>query len=169
MGRPGPRRRFHGNTTCSYYDPTRDRGQGPFDENPAHTWREMHYGLLADLVVLVHLAFVVFVVVGGLLVFRWGWVVWLHLPSALWGALIELFGWACPLTPLEQWLRRRAGEAGYEGGFVEHYILPVLYPGELTREIQIALGVGVVALNLCVYGWLVRSRRRRSETGDAGE
>lgn len=129
----------------------------------------MHYGLLADLVVVVHLGFVVFVVVGGLLVFRWGWVVWLHLPAALWGALIEFFGWMCPLTPLEQWLRRRAGEAGYEGGFVEHYVLPVLYPGELTREIQIALGVGVVVLNLCIYGWLLRSRRERSGAGDAGE
>lgn len=129
----------------------------------------MHYGLLADLVVVVHLGFVVFVVVGGLLVLRWGWVVWLHLPSALWGALIEFFGWMCPLTPLERWLRRRAGEAGYEGGFVEHYILPVLYPGELTREIQIALGVGVVVLNLCVYGWLLRSRRARGRAGDAGE
>lgn len=129
----------------------------------------MHYGLLADLVVVVHLGFVVFVVVGGLLVLRWGWVAWLHLPSALWGALIEFFGWMCPLTPLEQWLRRRAGEAGYEGGFVEHYILPVLYPGELTREIQIALGVGVVVLNLCIYGWLFRSRRARRRAGGAGE
>lgn len=129
----------------------------------------MHYGLLADLVVVAHLGFVVFVVVGGLLVFRWGWVAWLHVPAALWGALIEFFGWVCPLTPLEQWLRRRAGGAGYEGGFVEHYILPVLYPGELTREIQIALGVGVVVLNLCVYGWLIRSRRARRRAGDAGE
>lgn len=129
----------------------------------------MYYGLLADLVVVVHLGFVVFVVVGGLLVFRWGWVAWLHLPAALWGALIEFFGWVCPLTPLERWLRRRAGEAGYEGGFVEHYILPVLYPGELTRGIQIALGVGVVVLNLCVYGWLLRSRRTRRRAGDAGE
>lgn len=138
-------------------------------DDPLHTWREMYYGLLADLVVVVHLGFVVFVVVGGLLVFRWGWVVWLHLPSALWGALIEFFGWVCPLTPLEQWLRRRAGEAGYEGGFVEHYVLPVLYPGELTRAVQLALGVGVVVLNLCIYGWLLRIRSARTGAGDAGE
>lgn len=129
----------------------------------------MRYGLLADLVVVVHLGFVVFVVVGGLLVLRWGWVAWFHLPSALWGALIEFFGWMCPLTPLERWLRRRAGEAGYEGGFVEHYILPVLYPGEMTRGVQIALGVGVVVLNLCIYGWLLLSRRERGGAGDAGE
>lgn len=123
----------------------------------------MSYRLLADLVVVVHLAFVVFVVLGGLLVLRRGWVAWLHLPAALWGALIELFGWVCPLTPLEQWLRRRAGEAGYPGGFVEHYLLPILYPGELTREIQVMLGVAVLVLNLAVYGWVLR--RRRGGTG----
>lgn len=119
----------------------------------------MLYRLLADLVVVVHLAFVAFVVLGGLLVLRRGWVAWLHLPAALWGALIELFGWVCPLTPLEQWLRRRAGEAGYQGGFVEHYLLPILYPGELTREIQVMLGVAVLVLNLAVYGWVLRRRR----------
>ena len=121
----------------------------------------MPYRLLADLVVVVHLGFVVFVVVGGFLVVRWGWVAWLHLPSALWGALIEFFGWVCPLTPLEGWLRSRAGEAGYEGGFVEHYLLPILYPGELTREIQIVLGAGVVVVNLVAYAWVLSRRRPR--------
>lgn len=123
----------------------------------------MLYSLLADLVVVVHLAFVVFVVLGGLLVLRRGWVAWLHVPAAVWGALIELFGWVCPLTPLEQWLRRRAGEAGYQGGFVEHYLLPILYPGELTREIQVMLGVAVLVLNLAVYGRVLW--RRRTGTG----
>lgn len=129
---------------------------------PTPRW-EMLYSLLADLVVVVHLAFVVFVVLGGLLVLRRGWVAWLHVPAAVWGALIELFGWICPLTPLEQWLRRRAGEAGYQGGFVEHYLLPILYPGELTREIQVMLGVAVLVLNLAVYGRVLW--RRRTGTG----
>lgn len=129
---------------------------------PTPRW-EMLYSLLADFVVVVHLAFVVFVVLGGLLVLRRGWVAWLHVPAAVWGALIELFGWICPLTPLEQWLRRRAGEAGYQGGFVEHYLLPILYPGELTREIQVMLGVAVLVLNLAVYGRVLW--RRRTGTG----
>lgn len=123
----------------------------------------MLYSLLADFVVVVHLAFVVFVVLGGLLVLRRGWVAWFHVPAAVWGALIELFGWVCPLTPLEQWLRRRAGEAGYQGGFVEHYLLPILYPGELTREIQVMLGVAVLVVNLAVYGRVLW--RRRTGTG----
>lgn len=125
----------------------------------------MSYRVLADLVVVLHLGFVVFVVLGGLLVLRWGWVAWLHLPAALWGALIEFGGWVCPLTPLEQWLRRRAGESGYEGGFVEHYVLPVLYPGELTRELQIALGAGVVVVNLGIYAWVLWRRRDRPGSG----
>ncbi len=124
----------------------------------------MIYRLLADVVVLAHLAFVVFVVLGALLVLRRRWVAWLHVPAAVWGALIELGGWVCPLTPLENHLRRLGGAAGYRGGFVEHYVLPILYPGGLTRGVQVALGVLVVAVNLGVYGWLwrrgVRARRR---------
>lgn len=107
--------------------------------------------LAADLVVLVHIAFVAFVVLGGLLALRWRWIPWLHLPVAAYGAAIELVGWICPLTPLENRLRRAAGEAGYEGGFVEHYLLPVLYPGALTPELQLTLGLLVVAVNLAVY------------------
>lgn len=118
------------------------------------------YGVLADAVVVAHLAFVVFVVVGGFLALRWRPVVWLHLPCALWGAYVELAGEVCPLTPLENRLRRLAGEAGYGGGFIERYLMPVLYPGELTREIQIALGVGVILLNAVVYAVLVRRARR---------
>ena len=124
------------------------------------TWR-----VLADLVVGLHLAFVVFVVLGGLLVLRWPSLVWVHLPVAIYGVLIEWVGWVCPLTPLENWLRMRAGGAGYTGGFVEHYILPLLYPGRLTDAVQLALGGVVVLVNVIVY-WVVwrRSVRRRSAT-----
>lgn len=123
----------------------------------------MLYRILADLVLLVHLAFVGFVVLGGLLVLRWSRWAWLHLPAAVWGVAIEAFGWICPLTPLEQDLRRKAGGAAYEGGFVEHYVLPVLYPADLTREIQWALAAFVVVVNVVVYGvWIVR---RRSPAG----
>lgn len=120
----------------------------------------MLYGFLADLMILVHLSFVVFVVAGGGLAFWWSWMPWLHLPAAAWGALIEFQGWICPLTPLENALRRRAGEAGYAGGFVEHYLLPVLYPGGLSREIQMALGGLVIAVNAAVYGALLLHRWR---------
>lgn len=102
-------------------------------------------------------------VVGGLLVLRWRWVMWLHLPAAIWGALIEFFGWICPLTPLEKWLRSQGGLGGYEGGFIEHYILPVLYPSGLTRTVQLVLGVVVVGVNLIIY-WQVY---RRGRTGHA--
>ncbi len=121
----------------------------------------MYFRILADLVVGLHFAFVVFVVAGGLLALRWRRVVWLHLPAAIWGALIEFGGWICPLTPLEKWLRERAGGAGYEGGFIEHYIIPVLYPGALTREIQLALGVAVVAVNFLVYAYVWQRPLRR--------
>lgn len=118
----------------------------------------MIYGVLADLLVLVHLAFVVFVVAGGLAVLRWPVVAWAHLPAAAWGALIEFTGWVCPLTPLENRFRAMAGEAGYPGGFVEHYLVPLLYPGALTREIQIGLGVAVVVVNVVIYALVVRRR-----------
>ena len=117
----------------------------------------MPYRLLADLVLLVHFGFVLFVVIGGLLVLRWRPVMWLHLPAVVWGTLIEFAGWICPLTPLEQWLRRQAGGSGYQGGFVEHYVLPVLYPTALTRGAQIGLGVIVIAVNVAVYWRVVRA------------
>lgn len=121
----------------------------------------MGYLLLADLVVVVHLAFVAFVVLGGLLALRWPWVAALHLPAAAWGVLIEFGGWICPLTPLENALRQRGGEAGYSGGFVERYLLSILYPDGLTRGVQVALGLIVLAVNAAVYGWLLARRRRR--------
>lgn len=120
----------------------------------------MLFRLMADLVVLVHLTFVIFVVVGGLLALKWRWVIWLHLPAAIWGAMIEFGGWICPLTPLENWLRHEGGEEVYTGGFIQHYIMPVLYPDGLTREIQITLGLTVVVLNLVVYALIIRQTRK---------
>jgi len=113
-------------------------------------------GGLADVVVLVHLAFIVFVATGGLLVLRWPKVAWAHLPSALWGALIELMGWVCPLTPLENTLRTAGGGSGYEGGFIVRYVMPVVYPSGLTRGMQVALGIVIITVNLFVYGVAAR-------------
>ena len=115
----------------------------------------MFYKLAADAVVLLHLGFVLFVVTGGLLVFRWRWMALLHLPAVIWAVLLEFNGWLCPLTPLELSLRAAGGQAGYSGGFVEHYILPVLYPAELGRSLQIAMGSFVIAINITLYGWLL--------------
>ncbi len=114
----------------------------------------MIYRLLADITVIIHLLFVAFVVAGGLLVFKWKRVIWLHIPAAIWGVLIEFFGWICPLTPLENWLRHQGGAAGYQSGFIEHYILPVLYPTALTPTLQIILGLFVIVVNLAVYGYI---------------
>ena len=122
----------------------------------------MNAALLADAVVLLHAAFIAFVVLGGLLCLRWPRLVPLQLPAWLWGAYIELSGGTCPLTPLENRLRAAAGEAGYRGGFVEHHLLPLIYPAALTREIQWLLGGTVIAINLAVYAWLVWRWRRDS-------
>jgi hypothetical protein len=121
----------------------------------------MLYRLLADAVLLLHLLFVAFVVGGGLLALRWRWMPWLHLPTLAWGATVEFTGWICPLTPLENILRAAGGEAGYSGGFIEHYLLPTLYPAALTREAQWLLGSGLLAFNAVVYLalWLRRHRR----------
>jgi len=116
----------------------------------------MLYRVLADVVVLLHTAFVVFVVVGGFLAWRWRWVMWAHVPCALWGIAIEYGGWISPLTPLENAFRARAGLGGYRGGFVEHYVIPLLYPASLTRPTQAVLGTLVLAVNLVAYGVLVR-------------
>jgi hypothetical protein len=121
----------------------------------------MVFRSLADLLVGLHFLFVLFVVGGGFLTWRWPRVAWAHVPVALWGALIELAGWICPLTPLENDLRRAAGDAGYAGGFIEHYVIPVVYPAGLTREIQLALGLAVIMINAVAYGGLVWRRRRK--------
>ena len=112
--------------------------------------------LLADLVLILHLAFVVFVLCGGLLVLKWRWIAWLHLPAAFWGTVVEFTGWICPLTPLENWLRAQGGEATYRSDFIAQYLLPLLYPDHLTRGIQLLLGTMVVVLNAAVYWWLWR-------------
>jgi hypothetical protein len=127
----------------------------------------MLYRALADLTVLVHFAFVLFVVGGAFLVLRWRRLAWVHVPAAIWGALIEFAGWICPLTPLENQLRALGGSAGYGGGFVEHYIIPVLYPGGLTREVQILLGTIVITINMGIYGWLLIRRRKSKGVGGA--
>lgn len=125
----------------------------------------MLWGILAEVVLVLHGAFILFAVVGGLLALRWRWLVLLHVPCAVWAALVVTAGWICPLTPLEQWLRLRAGDEGYTGSFIEHYLILLIYPPGLTRTVQVLLGLGVVAINLGIYGWLWRrqvSRRHGS-------
>lgn len=114
----------------------------------------MVYSYLADFIVLLHTFFVLFVVLGGILVLWKPYVAWVHIPAVFWAASIEFLGWICPLTPLENMLRARAGNAGYETGFVEHYILPILYPASLTREMQIGFGIIVLGVNIAVYVFL---------------
>ncbi|MQA28410.1 MAG: DUF2784 family protein [Luteitalea sp.] len=114
----------------------------------------------ADIVVAVHAAFVAFVVLGGLLVVRWRRLAWIHVPAAIWGVIIELAGWACPLTPLENYLRERGGSSPYQGDFVEHYVLPLLYPAYLTRPRQIWLGGLAMAINALLYWRVVRTAAR---------
>ena len=120
----------------------------------------MGYAVLANLVLALHGAFVLFVVAGGLLSLRWPRAAWVHLPAAAWGAGIELTGGICPLTPLENRLRELAGQAGFDGGFVEHYLLASIYPDGLTQETQVVLGLAVVAVNVAVYAAAWRRRRR---------
>lgn len=120
-------------------------------------------GLTADLVVLAHFGFILFIALGGFLALRWRKIARVHLPCVLWGVLIEWFGWLCPLTPLEYRLRKLAGEAGYTGGFIDHYIVPLVYPAGLTRNVQIGLGVLVLLINLLVYGRVLRVQQRRRQ------
>ena len=120
----------------------------------------MAYRALADAVLVLHLAFVAFAVAGSLLVARRPRLALIHLPAVAWSAWVELAGWACPLTPLENRLRELGGGAAYTASFVEHYLLPVLYPTALTRELQIALGVLVLAINAIAYGAALQRRRR---------
>ncbi len=123
------------------------------------------YGFLANLVMLTHLAFVLFVIGGGLLVLKWPRIAWLHVPAAVWGTMIEFMGWTCPLTPLENRLLAQSAEAGYEGDFIAHYLLPVLYPEGLTPTVQIVLGLLVVLLNAATYGLVFAKWRQTCEAG----
>jgi hypothetical protein len=122
---------------------------------------------LADAVVLLHLGFILFVAAGWIAVVRWPRLASLHLPAVAWGALVEIGGWYCPLTSLENWLRRRSGGAGYSAGFIDRYVVPIVYPESLPRAVQIGLGIAVLAVNGVAYGVLVsrhrRGRRRRDD------
>src|SRR5688572_172203 len=122
----------------------------------------MAYRLLADATALVHFGFIVFVVIGGLFVLRWPRLRWMHLPAALWGALIEFLSWPCPLTPLEKRLRMLGGETAYEGGFIAHYLMPLIYPPGLTPRVQIGLGLLVVVVNTAIYTMVFWRFRRRA-------
>jgi hypothetical protein len=103
------------------------------------------------------MAFVLFAVLGGFLAFKWRRAIWFHIPAAIWAALIEFAGWECPLTPLENWLRRMGGEAGYQTSFIERYLIPVIYPASFTRSLHIVLGILVLGVNLTIY-WMVWRR-----------
>ena len=116
--------------------------------------------VLANAVVVLHALFILFILVGGFLAWRWHRVALLHVPCAVWGVLIEYNGWICPLTPLENSLRMRAGQQGYGGGFVEHYLLPAIYPAGLTPRIQVVLGTAVLVVNVIAYAVLVRRLMR---------
>ena len=118
----------------------------------------MWYSLLADLIVLLHVAFVLFVLFGGLLTMKWPRAIWFHLPALGWGTIVEFTGGLCPLTPLEQWLRMRSGASGFQGDFLLRFLLSVLYPEQLTQGIQTVLGAIVIAVNVTIYGWLWRKK-----------
>ncbi len=124
----------------------------------------MLYRALADLLVVVHLAFIVFATTGGLLALRVHWIPWIHLPAALWAIVVVSLGWICPLTPLENAMRRAGGDVGYASGFIDYYIVPIVYPVGLTREMQIVFGLGLLVLNMAIYIFVwVRSRAARHD------
>ena len=120
------------------------------------------YRLLADAVVVIHVCFVAFVMTGGFLVLKWPKLIYAHIPAALWGVMIEFGGWICPLTPLEKSLRMRGGQPGYQGDFIDHYILPALYPHGLTRNTQAMLGILALLVNVAAYFLYFRKRARAS-------
>jgi hypothetical protein len=127
----------------------------------------MFYGVAAAAVLLIHLGFILFVLAGGALALRHRWIIAIHVPAALWGFVVELTGRGCPLTAVENFFLTKAGQTGYAESFVEHYLLPFIYPAGLTREVQIMLASAVVAINLATYGWLfvyrpLREHSRRS-------
>ena len=122
----------------------------------------MFYRILADTVLIVHFIFILFVLFGGLLVIYKRWLLWLHVPAMAWGALISFAGWVCPLTPLENFLRHVAGQEGYSGGFVSHYLLPVVYPEGYSRDFAIFAGTVVIVINILIYGYILYRHKRRT-------
>ena len=123
----------------------------------------MFFRLAADGVLLLHLAFILFALLGAAMAVRWRWLPLVHLPAAAWGVFVELTGRICPLTYLENFLRIKAGQSGYTGSFIEHYLLNIIYPSGLTREIQFALAATVVVVNIAIYGWLISRRRQERD------
>lgn len=120
----------------------------------------MFYQLAADAIVLLHFSFILYAVLGGLLAYKWLWLVWLHPPAVIWAAVMSLAGWICPLTPLENTLRAAGGGGHYSSGFIEHYILSVIYPAGLSRELQITMGIALLVVNALVYlGLIIKSLR----------
>ena len=126
----------------------------------------MLYQIIADILVIVHFLFILFVIFGGFLVLRWRFVFWIHIPCAMWGMLIEFAGWLCPITPLENHFRHLAGQAGYHGGFINHYIMPVIYPAGLTRDIQYLLGTGVLIITIIAYSLVIYQRMKQNRPGN---
>jgi len=122
------------------------------------------YLLLAELTVLLHFLFVVFVTVGALLLLRWPKLIYLHLPALFWGIYIQFSGGFCPLTPLEKTFRQLAGLQMYEGGFINHYLIPIIYPPGLTYEMQIMIGIGLIILNVLIYAFFIYRQRHRGST-----
>ena len=120
----------------------------------------MKYSILADTILVIHLLFILFVILGGLLTLKWRRAAWVHLPLLAWAVLIEFTGWICPLTPLENRLRISGGETGYSGSFIEHYLLPFIYPDEMTRGVQITLGTLLIFINICIYFYSYRIWKR---------
>jgi hypothetical protein len=129
----------------------------------------MIYRLLADSVLVVHLLFIVFVVVGSAIALRFPWVALAHVPAALWGAYIELSGGLCPLTPLENGFRHAAGDSGFTGDFIDHYLVPIIYPAGLTTNIQFWIAGFVIVLNISIYAWFIYRLWARREQGAAGK
>ena len=125
---------------------------------------ETFYSMAADGVVVIHLGFILFVFLGALTLFRWPWMIWIHVPAAVWGGLVELLGAPCPLTPLENHLRRAGNAEAYGGGFIDHYIMPIVYPPGLTRETQVVLGVFILVLNFAIYYKFVTRKREARES-----
>jgi len=120
----------------------------------------MGYRLAADAMLVAHLLYIIFVVVGGLIALRARWVLWLHVPAVAWAIYVQFVGRICPLTGWENALREGAGQAGYEGGFIDHYLMPVIYPADMPVGLNYVLGSLVILVNAAVYGWLIARRRR---------